>query len=120
MAISPRWVGSSISTPKEHGPSPVGRQRHYGALELAGAGEQVNVNDIVEIEDVVNMETGGSEQHLKNNRPLLAQVCGRFFILVLLSIRSLRVGSVPLDDCLWACGLLLFAPRRDDSQALCF
>ncbi|CAB1114600.1 unnamed protein product [Ectocarpus sp. CCAP 1310/34] len=46
-----RWVGSSVSTPKNHRApaSPTGRQRHYGALELAGTGEQVNVNDVVEI-----------------------------------------------------------------------
>ncbi|CAM9209280.1 unnamed protein product [Scytosiphon promiscuus] len=77
MAIFPRWVGSSISTPKEYGPSPLGRQRHYGAVELAGAGEQVNVNDVVEItDDAVKIELDGPEQHHlgKNQRPHLAQV----------------------------------------------
>ncbi|CAM9209356.1 unnamed protein product [Scytosiphon promiscuus] len=62
--ISPRWVGSSVPAPKENGPSPVGRQRHYGAVELAGAVGQVNVNDVVEVDG------GGSGQH----RPRLVQV----------------------------------------------
>lgn len=60
MTFTGRWVGSSISTPKskDRGPSPVGRQRHYGAVELAGAGEQVNVNDVVEVARDPNEEPG--------------------------------------------------------------
>ena len=47
-----RWVGPPVPTPKSKlRRSPFGRQRHYGAVELAGAGEQVNVNDVVEIMD---------------------------------------------------------------------
>ncbi|CAM9435626.1 unnamed protein product [Ectocarpus fasciculatus] len=75
MAILARWVGSSVSTPKnDRAPaSPIGRQRHYGALELAGTGEQVNVNDVVEISHAaVKSETkqlGAFPKHLR-----LAQV----------------------------------------------
>ena len=48
--------------------SPNGRDRHYGAVELADAREQVNVNDVVEImENKQPQET--SEQH-----PVLVQV----------------------------------------------
>lgn len=76
MAIVTRWVGSSISTSKERGLVPIGRQRRYGAVELAGAGEQVNVNDVVEVgvgDGVIKMEIdqpGAPRQHLR-----LAQVC---------------------------------------------
>lgn len=76
MAIVTRWVGSSISTPKERGLVPIGRQRRYGAVELAGAGEQVNVNDVVEVnggDEIIKTEVdhpGAPRQHLR-----LAQVC---------------------------------------------
>lgn len=79
MAIVARWVGSSISTSKERGLVPIGRQRRYGAVELAGAGEQVNVNDVVEVgvgDGAIKMEIdqpgapGAPRQHLR-----LAQVC---------------------------------------------
>ncbi|CAM9327749.1 unnamed protein product [Ectocarpus sp. 4 AP-2014] len=76
MAILTRWVGSAISTPKnDQGPlSLIGRQRHYGALELAGTGEQVNVNDVVEITDTavkVELEQPGA---ISKRRLRLAQV----------------------------------------------
>lgn len=77
MANVTRWVGSSISTVKERGLVPIGRQRRYGAVELAGAGEQVNVNDVVEVgggDGIIKMEIdqpGASPQHLR-----LAQVGG--------------------------------------------
>ncbi|CAM9136456.1 unnamed protein product, partial [Laminaria digitata] len=47
-----RWVGPPVSAPKsELSRSPSERQRHYGAVELAGTGDQVNVNDVVEVVD---------------------------------------------------------------------
>ncbi|CAM9323331.1 unnamed protein product [Ectocarpus fasciculatus] len=68
-----RWVGSSVDTPTtdSSGLPPISRQRHYGAVELGDTGEQVNVNDVVEIGDTVKMEigSGGSPP-----RPRLAQV----------------------------------------------
>lgn len=86
MAISRRWVGSPIPTPaKDRGLSPVGRQRHYGAVELVGSGEQVAVNDVVQVGGAVNAEAmrhqpGGS-------LPRLAQV------------RALRIFVVVRRDC---------------------
>lgn len=64
-----RWVGPPLSAPKGgRGRSPGGRQRHYGAVELAGAGAQVNVNDVVEFGEISQQGTTSQQ------RPLLAQV----------------------------------------------
>ncbi|CAM9512220.1 unnamed protein product [Scytosiphon promiscuus] len=84
MTFTGRWVGSSISTPKskERGPSPVGRQRHYGAVELAGAGEQVNVNDVVEV------------ARDSNQQPGLAQVGSRNLLTVTLAPCAVQVLSM--------------------------
>lgn len=41
-----RWVGPSVPAPQQ---SADRRQRHYGAVELAGSGEQVYVNDVVQV-----------------------------------------------------------------------
>lgn len=48
--------------------SPFGRQRHYGAVELAGASEQVNVNDVVEVTEKKQQQEP-TQQH-----PALVQV----------------------------------------------
>ena len=48
--------------------SPFGRQRHYGAVELAGAGEQVNVNDVVEVTENKQL------QETSRRHPVLVQV----------------------------------------------
>lgn len=72
--MNARWVGSSVDTPTtdSSGLPPISRQRHYGAVELGDTGEQVNVNDVVEIADTVKIEirSGGSP-----SQPRLAQVC---------------------------------------------
>lgn len=56
--INLRFVGVPIETPAkdDRGSSPVGRQRHYGAVELGNTGEQVNVHDVVEVGDGVKAE----------------------------------------------------------------
>lgn len=65
-----RWVGPPVPAPKSKlSRSPFGRQRHYGAVELAGAGEQVNVNDVVEVTDNEKHHQETSKRH-----PLLVQV----------------------------------------------
>ena len=62
-------MGPPVSTPKGVlSRSPSGRQRHYGAVELAGAGDQVNVNDVVEVGEN-HKEEETSERH-----PVLVQV----------------------------------------------
>lgn len=67
---STRWVGQPMFHPQnERGRSPRGRQRHYRAVELAGAGEQVYVNDLVEVIDGLEGLSGVAEEH-----PRLAQV----------------------------------------------
>eukprot|EP00903_Cladosiphon_okamuranus_P006465 g6325.t1 len=77
MATFARWVGSPIPTPakEDRGASPIGRQRHYGAVELGDAGEQVNVNDVVEVADGVKVEIDQPEDPASaRQRPRLAQV----------------------------------------------
>lgn len=67
-----RWVGPPVSgPPNERGRSPSGRQRHYGAVELAGAGESVYVNDVVEVLEGHRPRPSEEQQQ----RPRLAQVC---------------------------------------------
>lgn len=64
----PHWVGPSVTAPQnERGRSPSGRQRHYKAVELAGAGQQVYVNDVVMI---AKSDQSGISEH----RPRLVQV----------------------------------------------
>jgi len=49
----PRWIGPPAPAPDDSSRSSrelAGRRsRHYLAVELAGSGEQVNVNDVVQI-----------------------------------------------------------------------
>eukprot|EP00904_Undaria_pinnatifida_P000346 jgi/Undpi1/10311/HiC_scaffold_28.g12762.m1 len=64
-----RWVGPPVPAPKSKpSRSPFGRQRHYGAVELAGASEQVNVNDVVEVTEKKQQQEP-TQQH-----PALVQV----------------------------------------------
>lgn len=74
-----RWVGTSIPTPAkdDRGSSPIGRQRHYGAVELGDTGEQVNVNDVIEVGDGIKVEADQPAGELASARhlPRLAQVC---------------------------------------------
>ena len=73
-----RWVGPPVSAPKsELSRSPSGRQRHYGAVELAGAGDQVNVNDVVEVTETKREE----QQETSQRHPVLVQVrLGHMFV----------------------------------------
>lgn len=49
-----------------------GRQRHYGAVELAGSGEKVALDDVVVVNDAT------SSSRIQSEKTSLAQVCGRF------------------------------------------
>ena len=62
-------MGPPVSAPRsELSRSPSGRQKHYGAVELAGAGDQVNVNDVVEVAETQQ------EQETSQRHPVLVQV----------------------------------------------
>lgn len=62
-------MGPPVSAPKSKlGRSPRGRQRHYGAVELAGAGDQVIVNDVVEVAE------NEQQQETSQRHPVLVQV----------------------------------------------
>lgn len=84
MAITSRWIGSSISTPPiERRPFAIGRQRHYEAVELLRAGEEttgqkISVDDVVEVvggDDSTGIDSSSSYQRGDSGRPLrLAQV----------------------------------------------
>eukprot|EP00752_Nemacystus_decipiens_P008516 g7605.t1 len=78
MSTFTRWVGSTIPTPgkEDRGPSPVGRQRHYEAVELGDTSEQVIVNDVIEVKDEVKVETDEVTAHAvaARHHPRLAQV----------------------------------------------
>ena len=71
------WVGSPIPTPAQEarGSSPVGRQQHYGAVELGDASDQVNLNDVVEVEVEADEAKADSEIPAPPQRSRLAQVC---------------------------------------------
>lgn len=78
MSTFTRWVGTPIPTPgkDDRGSSPVGRQRHYGAVELGDPGEQVNVNDVVEVGEGAKFEVDQPAGDSASGRhpPRLAQV----------------------------------------------
>lgn len=67
-----RWVGPPVVPQNERGKSPIGRQRHYGAVELPGVGQQVYVNDVVE---VLPKHNSGDSKKNQEQRPRLGQVC---------------------------------------------
>lgn len=90
--MNTRWVGSSVDTPTtdSSGLPPISRQRHYGAVELGGTGEQVNVNDVVEIVDTVKIDIGSGGSA---SQPRLAQVCcGISTAAVFFSIQHMVCG----------------------------
>ena len=76
MATFTRWVGSPIPTPAKEarGSSPIGRQKHYGAVELGDASDQVNLNDVVEVGDGVKVEVDGDSADSEKLHIRLAQV----------------------------------------------
>lgn len=51
----------------DRGRSSGGRQRHYGSVDLAGTGERVHVDDVIEVVTQDSTGTGASQ-------PRLAQV----------------------------------------------
>lgn len=63
-----KWVGSPVPAPRgDRGRSPSARQRHYGSAELAGTGERVCVDDVVEVSTEESTSSATSQ-------PRLAQV----------------------------------------------
>lgn len=66
-----RWVGPPVSAlDGELSRSPSGRQRHYyRAGDLGSAGEQMGVNDVIEVTE------NHQRQETPQRHPVLAQVC---------------------------------------------
>lgn len=102
-----KWVGSVVPAP--HGSrfrSSGGREKHYGAVELSEAGQQIYVNDVVEILplklewDQEQRQQKQQKQHLGNftemGQPRLAQVCGNSIGLRLRKVHeSGRITPTP-------------------------
>ena len=88
-----RWVGPPVSAPKsELSRSPSGRQKHYGAVEVSGAGDQVNVNDVV----VVTENT--QQQETSQRHPVLVQVRLGHTFTCLLFRKTTTTNSQPAAE----------------------
>ena len=73
-----RWVGPPVAPQNERGKSPSGRQRHYGAVELPGVGQQVYVNDVVEVLPKHNNSGNSEKERSRLSQVCLMPVCGQY------------------------------------------
>lgn len=119
-----KWVGSVVPAP--HGSrcrSSGGREKHYGAVELSEAGQQIYVNDVVEILPLkLEWDQEQQQQQQLDNfpekgQPRLAQVRGKSFGVKV--EKSSRVSRQDHANALYTGSCVLAEVGITDMVALC-
>lgn len=110
-----KWVGATIAAPSqatmERARSTAsGRQRHYSAVELAGTGEKVLVDDVVEVS--TGRVSSSSSKHQASSSPVKLVKVGRQLVnFACLAVEFFQDGVCGVAVCVHNTVVLCFCPK---------